>query len=171
MSEEPRIHFAYGSNMSVRRLQARVPSAKSLGIGTLDDHQLMFRKKSRDGSTKCDIAPSKGCTVLGVLFWIDPGEEERLDKFEGLGSGYRKEQVLVADRAGQRVPATTYFAQNEHIDTTLKPYTWYLKHVLTGAEEAELPACYIDDLKRVESVADPNPKREKNELAIYQSNG
>lgn len=172
MSEEPRIHFAYGSNMSVRRLQARVPSAKSLGIGTLDDHQLMFRKKSkRDCSAKCDIAPSNGCTVLGVLFEIDSGEERDLDKAEGFRRGYWKKDVDVTDAAGRPVRAFAYYADSEWIDNELRPYTWYVKHVLVGAEEAGLPACYLDDLKRVEGVVDPDPEREKRELAVYDSNG
>ena len=170
MSEEPRIYFAYGSNMSVPRLQVRVPSAKSLGVGTLDDHQLMFRKKSKkDRSAKCDIAPSGGCTVLGVLFEIDPGEKQALDGAEALGKGYKKKCVDVSDAAGRHVRAFTYYADSEHIQTTLRPYTWYVKHVLAGAEEAGLPERYIDNLKRVEAVVDPDPDREKKELAIYGS--
>lgn len=169
MGEAPRIHFAYGSNMSARRLQARVRSAKRLGVGTLDDHQLMFRKKSRDGSTKCDIAPSSGCRVVGVLFKIDADEEKGLDKAEG--KGYRKKEVGVSDAAGQHVRAFTYYAGEEYIDPTLKPYTWYVKHVLVGAEEAGLPVGYLDDLQRVEGVVDPDPEREKRELAVYESNG
>ena len=143
MREEPRVHFAYGSNMSVRRLRIRVPSARSIGIGTLDDHRLMFRKKSKkDCSAKCDIAPTGGCTVLGVLFEIDPGEEKALDGAEGLDKGYWKKDVDVSDAGGRRVRAFTYYADSKHIQTTLRPYTWYVKHVLVGAEEAGLPAWY-----------------------------
>ena len=35
MSDDTRTYFAYGSNMSVRRLNERVPSAKPWGIGSL----------------------------------------------------------------------------------------------------------------------------------------
>lgn len=170
MDEERKVYFAYGSNMSVRRLTQRVPSARVLGVGTLDDHQLMFRKKSnRDGSAKCDVAPSSGCRVVGVLFKIDPGEEKNLDRAEGLGKGYRKKDVDVSDAAGRNVRAFTYYASEGDIDPTLKPYTWYVEHVLFGAKEAALPAKYIDSLEAVESVVDPDPEREKTELAIYEA--
>ena len=170
MDQERKVYFAYGSNMSVQRLKARVPSAKPFGIGTLDDHRLMFRKKSkRDCSAKCDIAPDIGSTVLGVLFKIDPGEEKALDGAEGLGKGYCKKDVDVSDARGRHVRAFTYCADSKHIQATLRPYTWYVKHVLAGAEEAKLPKWYIDDLKKVEAVVDPDPDREKRELAIYES--
>lgn len=57
----------------------------------------------------------------------------------------------------------------KNIHAKLKPYTWYVEHVVAGAEEAGLPAEYINNLKGVESVIDPDPEREKKELAIYQS--
>lgn len=170
MDEERKVYFAYGSNMSVRRLTQRVPSARALGVGTLDDHQLMFRKKSRiDCSAKCDIAPSNGHAVLGVLFGIDHGEEQELDRVEGLGRGYRKKDVDVSDAAGRRARAFTYYADPEYVHATLRPYTWYVKHVVVGAEEAGLPADYINNLKGVESVIDPDPEREKRELSIHKT--
>ncbi len=48
-------YFAYGSNMSSRRLMDRVPSAQFVSIGKLGEHRLRYHKKSKDGSGKCDI--------------------------------------------------------------------------------------------------------------------
>ena len=39
------LYFAYGSNMSERRLRKRVPSAKVVGTGILKNHCLTFQKK------------------------------------------------------------------------------------------------------------------------------
>ena len=167
MGQERKVYFAYGSNMSVRRLRKRVRSATPIGVGRLGDHELRFQKKSTDGSAKGDIPRSDGRRVLGVLFEIDAGEEEELDRFEGLGKGYRKRDVRVSDRGGHDVQAFTYYADGEYVDTTLKPYTWYLKHVLVGAEEAALPGWYVDEIRPVEARRDPSRKRESEELAIY----
>lgn len=167
MDHERKIYFAYGSNMSVRRLQKRVPSANPLGVGRLADHELTFRKKSSDGSAKCDIAPTDGRDVCGVLFEIDVRDEEALDRFEGLGRGYRKKLVQVFDPAERDTCAFTYFADRAYIDGTLRPYTWYLKHVLVGAEEAGLPASYVAGIKRVEAWHDADGEREGKELAVY----
>ena len=43
-------YFAYGSNMSLARLQERVPSARKLEIVTLKNHQLRFNMSGTDGS-------------------------------------------------------------------------------------------------------------------------
>ena len=96
MSDDNRVYFAYGSNMSVRRLTTRVASAKPLGIGWLPDHELTFRKKSKDGSGKCDIVRSDDASrAYGVLFKIDSSQEEALDQHEGLNYGYLKKACSV----------------------------------------------------------------------------
>ena len=168
MSDDTRIYFAYGSNMSVRRLNERVPSAKPLGIGTLPEHRLMFRKRSRYGSGKCDISPSRACTVFGVLFEIDSSEEAALDQFEGLHDGYLKKECNVRVDERRYVPAFTYHAHPNHVDEDLKPYTWYLKHVIIGAEEASLPEAYVQEIRATESIEDTNQEREKREGKLYE---
>src|SRR5438552_200988 len=51
------LYFAYGSNMAIERLKARVPSAELVCIADLAGHQLKFHKRSkRDQSGKCDAA-------------------------------------------------------------------------------------------------------------------
>ncbi len=48
-------YFAYGSNMSVRRLVARLPSASVVTTGFVTGYKLVFDKLSKkDGSGKCD---------------------------------------------------------------------------------------------------------------------
>ena len=84
------LYFAYGSNMSYRRLQKRVPSAVKLGVGILARHRLCFHKVGRDSSAKCDACESgdPGHTVYGVVYTISPREKYLLDTVEGVGSGY-----------------------------------------------------------------------------------
>lgn len=66
------MYFAYGSNMSERRLKKRVCSAKVIGTGILDNHCLTFHKLSRkDGSGKCTIEYSESDKVYGVLFKVN----------------------------------------------------------------------------------------------------
>ena len=128
MSDRTVIHFAYGSNMSVRRLQDRVSSARLLGMGWLQgwlpDHRLAFHKRSKDGSGKCDVVPSDTCTVYGVLFQIDSTQETTLDHCEGLNSGYRKKEVRVRVSEERCMLASLYYADNASVDPTLKPYSW-----------------------------------------------
>ena len=173
------LYFAYGSNMSERRLTTkdRAPSAKVIGTGVLDNHRLTFNKYSKkDGSGKCTIEPCKSGRVYGVLFKINKAEECSLDKAEGAcgNGGYKKitrdikiwESKCSKYKCGKTVCGVkTYQATNPC--QNLKPYTWYKQHVLVGAKEQNLPQCYIDFLKTFAADKDCCEKREMCQLSIY----
>lgn len=160
------LYFAYGSNMSIKRLRARVPSALALCVGELPDHTLAFHKNStRDGSSKCDITVSRSDKVLGVLFEISVDEKPELDRQEGLGYGYNEKLVEIVTEDRGVVKALTYFAIN--INAELLPYSWYKRHVLEGAKEAELPSWYTTRIENVPCNTDPDKVREARELKIY----
>jgi gamma-glutamylcyclotransferase len=71
------------------RLKARI-SCKVVTIGRLAGHRLSFQKVSKDGSSKCDAfrTGSEADVVWGVVFEIPAQEKPKLDRVEGLGSGY-----------------------------------------------------------------------------------
>jgi len=164
-------YFAYGSNMSLARLAGRVPSASSMGLAMLEQHQLCFHKASKDGSSKCDafLTGEPEHRVFGVLYTIDPDHKPLLDKVEGVGQGYEHKTVSVIDTGGKLIPAFTYYAT--HIDSTLIPYSWYLNHVLVGAREASLPGDYIAELAGITTVDDQNLQRNQQELSIHLPDG
>ena len=164
------LYFSYGSNMSIRRLQARAPSARYVDTATLHRHELRFHKKSRDGSAKCD-AHETGDTshyVIGVVFDIALTDKPELDRLEGLGFGYEEKSINILTATNQTISAYTYYAT--HIDSSLQPYHWYKHHVLTGAVENRLPANYIEQIYSIASIADPRKERHKLEMAIYLDN-
>ena len=156
--------------MSLARLRGRTPSATPLGGHVLYEHDLRFHKVSHDGSGKCDAFFTGGSTDLihGALFDIDPNEKHALDKAEGLGIGYEQKivQVLAAD--GCYIEAMTYFAT--HTCQDIKPYSWYLHHVHTGALETQLPSHYIQTkISIIEALEDPDKKRDNEQRAIHTS--
>lgn len=162
------LYFAYGSNMSERRLTQRVPSAQKIGVATLSGHQLVFHKKSeKDHSGKCDAYPTRNSNdvVIGVVFELDTIEKLTLDWVEGLGVGYEDRTIRVALENGTLCETFAYFALC--IDPSLKPYYWYKEHVLRGALENNLPMNYIESIQCVESIHDPNADRAVQELSIY----
>ena len=164
------LYFSYGSNMSVRRLLDRVPSAKFITIATLHEHDLRFHKKSKDGSGKCDAHKTNNHEhfIMGVVFEIAESEKPKLDKKEGLGYGYKEKTIRLTAQSGELITASTYYATD--IDPTRKPYEWYKHHVLMGAQENNLPVTYITKIKNTESVNDPKPERHQREMAIYANN-
>lgn len=170
-------YFSYGSNMSVKRLQKRVPSAKPLGAALLPGHQFKMHKVGRlDGTAKCDIVCTDNPThcVFGVLYHIADNEKILLDEIEGLGNGYEEKQVQVeltdssvkSLNTSRLVSAYTYYATD--IDVQLRPLNWYLQHVLTGARENNLPESYIADIAAITADIDSDIARSASELSIYQ---
>ena len=161
-------YFAYGSNMSVLRLQERVPSALRVGIFLLNEHRLCFHKASNDGSAKCDAQQTNNINdvVIGALFEIDKNEKKYLDSAEGLGYGYDEKIVKVLNYSGEAFEALTYYAIKT--DPTLKPYSWYLNHVITGANEINMPAHYLDTIQSIECIEDPDQIRDAKQRAMYR---
>jgi gamma-glutamylcyclotransferase (GGCT)/AIG2-like uncharacterized protein YtfP len=160
-------YFAYGSNMSLLRLRERVPSAENVGVFILEEHQLRFHKMSKDGSGKCDAfqTNNKDDMIIGALFEINDDEKGALDRVEGLGYGYDEKIVNVQDDSGETFEAFTYYATK--IDSSLKPYSWYLNHVVIGAKETNVPAQYLDLIQSIESIEDPDKNRDAKQRAIY----
>src|SRR5271169_2701875 len=114
-------YFAYGSNMFARRLAARTPSAVRITTAFVDGRRLAFDKVSSDGSGKCDIegTGNPANRVYGVVFRIATAEERLLDEAEGVGHGYRKDEIMVMTPEGT-LAAAAYFATEK--DPKRQPY-------------------------------------------------
>ncbi len=165
------LYFAYGSNMGQRRMLARIPRASFQGIATLPYHELRFHKISLiDGSGKCDAYRTglEEDRVFGVLYRIRTDDLPALDRFEGQGLGYDREEVSVLLESGEQVRALSYFATR--INPALQPMDWYHEHVLHGAREAGLPEDYLARIETVVPTPDYDLSRREHELSIYQSN-
>ncbi|PLP96502.1 gamma-glutamylcyclotransferase [Cupriavidus pauculus] len=162
-------YFAYGSNMAIQRLKARVPSAQFVCSARLSGHILKFHKPSKDGSGKCDAAHSGNASdlVLGAVFSILESELPLLDKAEGNGYGYERKPVTVATEALGEICAQTYLATK--FDPSLRPLDWYKEHVIRGATSIALPASYIASIEAVACDVDTDASRRATELAIYGS--
>lgn len=160
-------YFAYGSNMSSRRLFARIPSASAFSVGVLPGYLMSFNKFSRDGSAKCSIQQHAESSTLGVIFKIPYDQRYTLDRIEGQGYGYTATEVEVLTQSGKVIPAFTYVGTDLRDD--LKPYEWYKHHVLTGAREHGLSDTYIKSIARVTAIEDQNSERHQQEMSIYPS--
>jgi gamma-glutamylcyclotransferase len=112
-------YFAYGSNMSARRLVARVPSARVVASGFVSGCRLAFDKISNDGSGKCDCESTgvAGDRVYGVIFGVAFRDRVVLDRFEGAGAGYEPETVHVETNVCG-LDALTYFATKKRFGLT-----------------------------------------------------
>ena len=153
------LYFAYGSNMLTRRLRdpARAPSARVLATGYVAGHRLVFDKAGQDGSGKCDIEVSvESDRVYGVLYLLTPPDLRRLDRVEGLGSGYRRDTLEIVSECRSRL-AYTYVALQK--TPGLRPFDWYKQLVVAGADEHGLPEAYVERLRAEPVSPDPDVHR------------
>jgi gamma-glutamylcyclotransferase len=166
MREGSFLYFAYGSNMSSRRLRAadRAPSAVFVETARLEGHRLVFDKVGMDGSAKadCERTGRPHDEVHGALFRIDDLDRPALDRAEGRGDGYDAFELLFEAESGP-VRALTYLATRK--DPALLPFDWYVRHVRVGARECGLPDAYLAAIERVRTVVDPDLERQARELA------
>ena len=160
-------YFAYGSNLHPVRLMERVSSAELIGVAKHPNHALAFHKKSNDGSSKCNMLNSESGLIYGAMYKLQPAHKSELDKFEGKGNGYIDNQIMLKHNQIEYT-CFTYLAQQSHIAESLKPYHWYKKLVILGAQYLEFPGAYISSIESVESMKDPDTKRRKEKEALIE---
>lgn len=133
-------YFAYGSNLSPSRLIARVGPCENLGRAILPDYTMAFRKNGSDGSAKCDLVhqPHKDLSAEGVIYRLPGAARPILDRFEGVGLGYRVEMITAMTQkvselaTGESYDCFVYLAEPPFVDSKVLPFSWYRDFVLTG---------------------------------------
>lgn len=88
---EKRYYLAYGSNLNVRQMMMRCPSARIIGTAAIKDYRLMF-KGSQTGYY-LTIEPEKGCTVPVGVWEVAADDERALDRYEGFPNFYYKKEL------------------------------------------------------------------------------
>lgn len=164
------VHYlAYGSNLHPLRLRERTPSATLMGTLHVATLALAFHKRSSDGSAKANIVEMEDSAhgVWTALYAMEQCDVIHLDRAEGLGNGYRKEQVSVA-HAGDSYRAFTYIAESTHVDDLLVPFDWYVGLVAAGARYHGFPEAYIQAMERLAVAADPDPERAANHARLLR---
>lgn len=138
-------YFAYASNMNLAQMRSRAGEISESRVGRLENYELVFNKKVRGGTAAANIRPAPGSSVLGVLYKINESAYRNLDRFEGAPVHYRRIQISVADADGKPVPAEAYIATK--VEKGLRPAAHYLKTILDGAAEHNLPADYVAKIR------------------------
>lgn len=88
-----RYYLAYGSNLNVRQMRFRCPTALVVGKGVIKDYRLLF-KGSKTGSY-LTIEKAKGYEVPVAVWKVDEACEESLDRYEGYPSFYYKKEIEI----------------------------------------------------------------------------
>lgn len=169
MSDDSFHYLAYGSNLHPLRLSDRVGPVECLGRVCLPGWRLCFDKRGSDGSAKANLraAPDSPCQAWGAIFRLRRQQYATLDRFEGCGRGYETFwlDLKVAD---EETPVLTYLTPSHWQTGNSKPYHWYLELVLAGARFHGFPSDMLEQLGRIESIADPNAERSKGQMRLLE---
>lgn len=138
-------YFAYASNMNRAQMKSRAGEILEEKLGRLENYELAFNKKVRGGTAGANLRPAPGKFTEGVLYKINEAVFRNLDRAEGAPVHYRRIQVTVKDAEGRAVPAQAFIATK--VEKGLHPASHYLKTILEGAAEHQLPAAYIESIR------------------------
>ena len=122
-----KIYLAYGSNLNLRQMANRCPSANILGTCEVKDYELVFR--GRNNRAVANIEPCEGENVQALLWEIEPSDEEELDIYEGYPTLYRKE-IITVEFEGDDIEVMAY-VMNEGKPYNL-PSEYYYNVILEG---------------------------------------
>ena len=86
-----RYYLAYGSNLNLRQMALRCPTAKPMGTAVIKDYGLLF-KGSKPGAD-LTIDPQVGAEVPVAVWSVEPSDEDRLDVYEGFPAFYYKAEL------------------------------------------------------------------------------
>jgi len=141
-------YFAYGSNMSARRIRHRLGWSPSRIAVTLQDYLLAFNKQSADGG-KANIKVSSGDEVEGILYFVKEDDLLTMDTYEGVAEQqYKRLDIEVIDLSGRHIPAVAYVALNTGPES--RPTVEYLNYLLEG--EHLLSQEYVSRLEDIATL-------------------
>ena len=88
-----RYYLAYGSNLNVRQMKFRCPTARVVGTAVIEDYELLF-KGSKSGSY-LTIEPREGSRVPVAVWTVEESDEVALDRYEGFPNFYYKKEMKI----------------------------------------------------------------------------
>lgn len=113
--EKKKYYLAYGSNLNVRQMRYRCPTAKPIGITAIPDYELLY-KGSKTGSY-LTIEKKKGSLVPIAVWEVTAADEKRLDAYEGYPNFYYKKEmklpVRLANGKTKKLTAFIYIMHEE----------------------------------------------------------
>lgn len=127
-------YIAYGSNLNLKQMSVRCPTAKVVGTTVIKDYQLTFRNVAT-------IEPQQGSEVPIAVWDIDEQSEKALDRYEGYPSLYRKEYIDI-EIGGKTEKGMVYIMNSGE---PAFPNRYYYDVILQGYNDFGLYTAYLED--------------------------
>ncbi len=135
-----KLYIAYGSNLNLRQMASRCPTATIYGTGVLDNWELLFRGQPHNAHAT--IERSKECHVPVLVWEVQDKDEKRLDRYEGYPVYYYKDYIPVYVDGKGKVEAMVYI-----MDRSQKPgypSDSYVQTIRRGYKDCRFSMDYLD---------------------------
>ncbi len=143
-------YFAYGSNMSSRRLEERVGSVNFIEICLLHGWRWVMNKPGRrDGTAKANLIKDNGSKTWGVVFQVTIDQIVTLDSIE---EGYDRIQQVACNKHGGQEYEVEVFVSTVKPVKDQRPTEEYRSYILEGAREHNLPKEFIAEIENLETL-------------------
>ena len=144
-----RYYIAYGSNLNVRQMKFRCPTAKIVGTAIIKDYELLY-KGSKTGSY-LTIEKKKGSLVPVAVWEVTKSDERSLDAYEGCPNFYYKKNMKIRlSETGKMIDAFVYIMHEERragIPTPTYVSTCKFGYTIFGFDFKYLDEAYEKSLK------------------------
>lgn len=142
------LYFAYGSNINMKQMKERCPSASFFSKAILRNYRLDFpRRSERWGGGVAGIIIDDSNFVEGVIYELTFDDLQKLDSFEGVKENrYKKKEVSVEIQDGRLIKVWAYFA-NTQDGWPFAPSRKYIETIIEGAKEHDLSERLIKHLQ------------------------
>lgn len=157
-----RLYVAYGSNLNLRQMAMRCPTAKPVGTGAIDDYELQF--KGMPHGAFATIGEKAGAYVPVAVWSLRPKDEKELDSYEGYPSHYHKDDLTVLMDNGSQISAMVYI-MNHKMQFGI-PSQRYYNTVYEGYENCGLDVNILNEAvdKSIALYRDRQEKLIKNSI-------
>lgn len=134
-----KLYIAYGSNLNIKQMAYRCPTAKLYSTGFIENWTLQFR--SMRESAYATILPDAGSNVPIAIWEIDRMSEQALDIYEGYPRLYYKQDIKVTTAYGKIVTGMVYIMNEKAVPGI--PSQRYINTIAQGYYDNNLDFDYL----------------------------
>lgn len=189
MPTKTTIYFGYGSNLWLHQMSIRCPTSKYLGVARLNNFKWIINDRGYANVVQLPSTTSPSPStdfshvVFGLVYSLEPADEERLDRNEGVPHAYTKEDLECdfweAEEGGWvdtgRAPTCSrkmlVYIDRKRV-TEHGPKKEYVYRMNKGIEDAVamgVPKEYVQDVMRKFIPAeDGEEKRKSTEIKAHK---
>lgn len=156
------LYIAYGSNLNIRQMAIRCPTAMVTGVSKIKGYELLFRGGCSD--SVATVEPLKDSNVPVLLWTLRDRDIQALDRYEGYPYLYRKEFIDV-ELKGKIVSAMIYLMNEGHPFGS--PSDKYLDIIMEGYRSAGFDTEFLEQAVEKSFKLAARKNEEQDQTSIF----